>query len=349
MNKMFTKDHSIDFKSDYVVPRDNHLEKDDLMTAFEMSHLVRICEQKLAQEREKGFIKGPVHLSLGQEIIPAAVSLQLSKSDSVFGAHRSHGHILCLGVDLSNFFAEFIGKKRGVSGGMGGSMHLSDPANGFLGAVPIVAGTVPIAAGAALAHKFDGSKNIAVVYLGDGAVEEGVVHETFNFASKFSLPILFVIENNGYASHMHLSERQPSQIMARFGSAHSIFSQAINGTHPVEAISASKAVVDYIRSNKAPAILEVITFRWLGHVDWRKDVDVGVGRSVDEIERWEKKDAILALENILLTNFGVSKSDIMVLKKTLQERVDNAWDEAVNMESVLAEDVLNNVLCNREL
>ena len=256
---------------------------------------------------------------------------------------------MCQGVDLVRFFAEFIGKKAGLSGGMGGSMHLSDPDSGFLGAVPIVAGTVPIAAGAALAHKFDGSKNIAVVYLGDGAVEEGVVHETFNFASNFSLPLLFVIENNGYASHMHLSERQPAQIMARFGLANKIFSQVINGTHPVETISASRAMVDYVRTNEAPAILEVITFRWLGHVDWRKDVDVGVGRSIDEIEKWEKRDAILALENILWSDFGVRKNEIKILKEVLQAKVEDAWNKALNLEPVLAEDILDNVLCVREL
>ena len=148
---------------------------------------------------------------------------------------------------------------------------------------------------------------------------------------------------------MHLSERQPAQIMARFGLANKIFSQVINGTHPLETVSASRSMVDYVRTNEVPAILEVITFRWLGHVDWRKDVDVGVGRSIDEIEKWEKRDAILILENILLTDFGVLENEIKILKETLQVRVEDAWNKALKLEPVLAEDVLNNVLCVREL
>jgi len=170
---------------------------------------IRKAEQKLAFGKEKGFIEGPVHLGVGQEAIAVGISENLQKTDRVFGAHRSHSHILSLNLDVYKLFAEVLGKVTGFSRGMGGSMHLYDKDSGFFGSTPIVAGTVSIAVGAALAAKMQENNDIAVAYIGDGAFEEGVVHECLNFSSLHNLPILFVIENNLFASHMNIPKRKP--------------------------------------------------------------------------------------------------------------------------------------------
>ena len=184
--------------------------------------IIRKTEQKLAQSRREGLIGGPVHLGAGQEAIAVGISQSLRPSDRVFGAHRSHSHLLALNPDFYKLFAEVLGKKTGFSKGMGGSMHLFDQASGFYGSVPIVAGTVSLAVGAAMAAKMQGTKDIGLAYIGDGAVEEGVVHESLNLARVHNSPVLFVVENNLFASHMHISLRQPSDMTSRFAVANDI-------------------------------------------------------------------------------------------------------------------------------
>ena len=181
--------------------------------------LIRKTEQQLAFGRKEGLIGGPVHLGVGQEAIAVGVTVNLKKTDRVFGAHRSHSHLLALNPDIHKLFAEVLGKITGFSKGMGGSMHLFDQSSGFYGSTPIVAGTVPLAVGAAMASKMQNLKDIAVSYIGDGAVEEGVVHESFNLARVYDAPMLFVIENNLFASHMHISLRQTSDLTSRFATA----------------------------------------------------------------------------------------------------------------------------------
>ena len=144
--------------------------------------LIRKTEQHLALGRKNGLIGGPVHLGAGQEAIAVGVSQSLQRTDRVFGAHRSHSHLLALNPNFYKLFAEVLGKSTGFSKGMGGSMHLYDQPNGFYGSVPIVAGTVSLAVGAAMAAKLMRTGDVGVAYIGDGAVEEGVVHESFNLA-----------------------------------------------------------------------------------------------------------------------------------------------------------------------
>ena len=174
-------------------------ESKEVLTAdLELMTKIRITENKLALERKNKKIGGPVHLGVGQEGIAVGISSQLNKKDMVFGAHRSHSHLLALESSVYKLFAEVLGKNTGHSKGMGGSMHLIDKSNGFFGSVPIVAGTVPLATGAALSAKMKKNSQIAVSYFGDGAIEEGIVHESLNLASLLKLPIIFVLENNLY-------------------------------------------------------------------------------------------------------------------------------------------------------
>lgn len=292
--------------------------------------LIRKTEQKLALERKNGIIGGPVHLGAGQEAIAVGVSQNLQKTDRVFGTHRSHSHLLALNPDFYRLFAEVLGKETGFSKGMGGSMHLYDQPNGFYGSVPIVAGTVSLAVGAAMAAKMQKTDDIGAVYIGDGAVEEGVVHESFNLAKIQKAPMLFVIENNLFASHMHISLRQPSDMISRFAIANDIPYKLVDGNDVVAVAKASKELIDDIRAGKGPGFIELVTYRWYGHVDWRDDVDVGVDRSLDDIESWKARDPILRLSKSMIKAKMWSMEQENDLNNMFDKEIQTAWEKAIN-------------------
>ena len=292
--------------------------------------IIRKTEHQLALSKKSGLINGPVHLSVGQEAISVGVSQNLKKTDKVFGNHRSHSHLLALNPDFYKLFAEVLGKKTGFSKGMGGSMHLFDQPNGFYGSTPIVAGTVSLAVGAALAVKMQKLKDIAVSYIGDGAVEEGVVHECFNLAKVYNVPILFVIENNLFASHMHISLRQPSEITSRFAEANCIPHKLLDGNDVVTVSQNSKELIDNLRNGVGPAILELVTYRWYGHVDWREDIDVGVARSMEDIKNWKARDPIHRLSQSMIHSKIWTKEEENELSNKLDTEIQIAWDKAMN-------------------
>ena len=292
--------------------------------------LIRKTEQQLALGRKNGLIGGPVHLGAGQEAIAVGISKNLKKTDRVFGAHRSHSHLLALNPDFYRLFAEVLGRKTGFSKGMGGSMHLYDQPNGFYGSVPIVAGTVSLAVGAAMAAKMQGTDDIGVAYIGDGAVEEGIVHESFNLAKIQKAPMLFVIENNLFASHMHISLRQPSDMISRFAIANDIPCKLVDGNDVVAVAQASKELIDNMRAGKGPGFIELVTYRWYGHVDWRDDVDVGVDRSLDDIENWKARDPILRLSKSMIKAkiWSIEQEEDLINK--LDKEIQIAWEKAMN-------------------
>ena len=309
------------------------IEGQDIQKLKKILHLmilIRKTEQQLAFARKNGLIGGPVHLGVGQEAIAVGVSQNLKKTDRVFGGHRSHSHLLALNPDFYKLFAEVLCKETGFSKGMGGSMHLFDQSNGFYGSTPIVAGTSSLAVGAALAAKMQNLRDIAVSYIGDGAIEEGVVHECFNLAKILNLPILFVIENNLFASHMHISLRQPSETTSRFAEANNIPSKLIDGNDVVAVFENSKQLIDNIRNGKGPAILELVTYRWYGHVDWREDIDVGVARSVEDIKNWKTRDPIHRLSQSMIHSKIWTREEESELSNKIDKEIQIAWDKAIN-------------------
>ena len=292
--------------------------------------LIRKTEHQLAFGKKNNLIGGPVHLGAGQEAIAVGVSRNLRKTDRIFGGHRSHSHLLALNPNFYKLFAEVLGKETGFSKGMGGSMHLYDQPNGFYGSVPIVAGTVPLAVGAALAAKLQKTDDIGVAYIGDGAVEEGVVHESFNLAKTQKAPILFVIENNLFASHMHIATRQPSDMISRFATANEIPHKLLDGNDVVAVAKASKELIDDMRSGKGPALIELVTFRWYGHVDWRDDVDVGVERSLTDINNWKARDPILRLSKSMIKEKMWTTEQEKNLNNKIDKEIQIAWEKAMN-------------------
>lgn len=307
----------------------NDYTQENLLKYLNDMLVIRIVEQKLAEKRRDGDIGGPVHLGVGQEAIAVGVSSCLKPTDRVFGAHRSHAHLLALGGSPYKLFAEVLGKDTGCSRGMGGSMHLWDANIGFYGSVPIVAGTVPLAVGAALAAKIQNTKDIAVSYLGDGAIEEGVVHESMNLARIYNLPIIFVLENNFFASHMHISQRQPSNYTARFARANNIPYEVLDGNDVVGISKVMNVQVEAARRGGGPFFIEALTYRWYGHVDWRLDVDVGVNRSHQDIDLWKNRDPIKRLSEALMLIGIWSNSQQSELEEKIKSEIENAWNQAI--------------------
>jgi TPP-dependent pyruvate/acetoin dehydrogenase alpha subunit len=291
--------------------------------------LIRAVERQLAHAKENRTIGGPVHLGVGQEAIAAGISFHLRNTDRVFGAHRSHSHILALGTNVRKLFAEILGKSTGLSRGMGGSMHLWDKTVGFYGSVPIVAGTVSLAVGSAMAARLTKSSDVSIAYLGDGACEEGIVHESLNLASLQKDPVIFVVENNLYASHMHISLRQPMNSTARFAVANGIRYHVVDGNDVGAVSSAASELITSARQGNGPGFIEAITYRWYGHVDWREDIDVGVNRSKEDVDQWRSKDPIRRLKDALIIDKQMTEQAFSSLQSSIDSQVQQAWLQAI--------------------
>lgn len=283
---------------------------------------IRIVEDRLGQLVQSNKVKTPVHLGIGQEAVAVGISRHLRASDRVFGGHRSHSHYLALGGNLDGLIAEVLCRASGVSGGRGGSMHLIDQEVGFSGSVPLVGATIPLAVGAALAAKMDGVGDIGLAYFGDGACEEGILHEALNLAVVLHLPILFVVENNLYSSHLDIALRQPDDQTRRFAEAHRVRNEVVDGNDIVAVASAAKRLINTARSGVGPAFLETVTYRWRGHVGPDPNIDVGVRRSAKEVRSWRKRDPIERLRHALLVEGNVKNADLKKIEVLENERVE---------------------------
>lgn len=289
---------------------------------------IRVVEEFIADRVIDGSVVCPCHLAIGQEAVPVGVASTLRSSDRAFGTHRSHGHYLAQGGELGGLLAEVLGKVTGCSRGMGGSMHLQAAEHGFIGSVPIVGATVPLAVGAGLAAQRDGRGDVAVAYLGDGAMEEGVVHESLNFAANFDIPIIFVVENNLFSSHLHINERQPADSVARFAEAHRIPSHVIDGNDVVAVAAASLDLVERARAGGGPGFLEGVTYRWRGHVGASEDIDVGVKRSVDLVQ-WRLRDPVSRLVASLDAAGFMASGEEERLREEVRGHCERAWEDAL--------------------
>ena len=318
----------------------------ELIKFMEVMLTIRSVENKLALERAAGTIKGPVHLGVGQEAIAAGVSGVLTHNDMVFGTHRSHGHFLGMGASPYSLFCEVLAKPAGASRGMGGSMHLWDGPKGFAGAVPIVAGTVSLALGAGLSFKLKKQANVAIAYFGDGAIEEGVVHEALNFSSIQNIPIIFVVENNIYASHMHISVRQPHPVVSRFAQANGIQFSIVNGNDVLAVNAVANEWINNAKQGGGPAFIEAFTYRWFGHVDGNEDIDVGLDRSREEIDKWKLFDPVITLKEQMIEKKFWSEYSQINLHNKIYESINQDWERALASPNIDASLLTNNVFFN---
>lgn len=254
---------------------------------------IRMVEEEIAKRYPEQQMRCPVHLSIGQEAAAVGVCAALQLTDWAFSGHRNHAHYLAKGGNLKAMLAEIYGKATGCCGGKGGSMHLTDQAAGFIGATPIVGSTVPIAVGAALTAQREGKGRVVVVFLGDGAMEAGVVHESLNFAALKKLPILFACENNLYSVYSPLDVRQPKQrTISDLAAGHGVKTVEADGNDAHDVYSKACAAVHDLRQGNGPVFMELPTYRWLEHCGPGYDNDIGY-RTDEEFQEWKKRDPLV--------------------------------------------------------
>lgn len=272
----------------------------------------------------KGEIKTPCHLYIGEEAAATGVCLALEKEDYIFGNHRSHGHYIAKGGDIKKLMAEIFCRNTGCSGGKGGSMHIVAPEVGLLGTPPILAASIPLAVGTALSSVLRNNNRVSVSFFGDGAVNEGTFYEALNFASLKKLPVIFVCENNFYSTHMPISKCLADTNIAKKAQAFGMEGLQVNGNDVLEVFQTAKKLVEESRKGNGPALMEVFTYRWLGHVGAHDDLDKGL-RSKEELEEWQKKCPIKSFEKFLAEEKLLAEAE----RKQVCERIDKEIEEAV--------------------
>lgn len=238
----------------------------DPIALFRTMLTIREAELALARLFADGEVPGFIHLSVGQEAVAAGICAALGPQDSVASTHRGHGHALARGMALEGFFAEVMAKSTGLCGGRGGSMHVADPKRGMLGANGIVGAGAPIALGAALAHRTRGTDGVAVAFFGDGALAEGVMHETLNMAAVWSLPLLMVCENNGWAEFSR-SDTQVAARLSAWAASYGVRHVEIDGNDVIAVAAAAEEAVGALRRGDGPRVIEARTHRWRGHFE----------------------------------------------------------------------------------
>jgi pyruvate dehydrogenase E1 component alpha subunit len=285
---------------------------------------VRRFEEKIVEVYGAQDMKTPVHLSIGQEAVAAGVCLNLKKEDYVFSTHRNHGHILVKGAAMAPMVAEMYGHADGCSGGKGGSMHMLDTAAGCLGTSAIVGGSIPLGAGAAFASLLRKDGRIAVSFFGDGASEEGLFHETLNFSALKKLPVVFICENNNYATNSPLSARQPHSDIARRAASYGIPAVAIDGNDVLAVHEAALDAISRARSGGGPSFIECKTYRWKGHVG--PDCDYLKGcRPKEELEKWVELCPVKAFQTSLLTSGVLTGQVLDNMLKEIDAEISQAW------------------------
>jgi len=255
---------------------------------------IRFCEESLVEPIIQGEVRCPCHLYSGQEAVAAGICTSLNEDDYVFGTHRSHGHFLAKGGSMAEMIAEIYGRETGCSRGRGGSMHLIAPEQGILGAAPIVAGTISLAMGAALASSIRRDNRVAVSFFGDGATGEGVLYECLNFAALKKLPLIFVCENNFYATHMPIRECRVENSIYKIAEPFCITSHELDGNDVLQVFEAGRTAVDQCRKGMGPTFIECLTYRFRGHVGPDDNIqgDHTDIRPRSEVESWLQKDPI---------------------------------------------------------
>ena len=304
---------------------------------------IRMVEETILNLYPEQEMRCPVHLCIGQEAIAAGVCANLRKEDYIMSNHRSHGHYLAKGGNLKAMLAEIYGKKTGCSKGKGGSMHLVDLSVNMLGATSIVAGVIPVAAGAAFGAMMRKEKRLAVVFFGEAATEEGVFSETLNFASLKNLPIIFVCENNSFSVYSPLSVRQPKErCNLALAGAYGIKSVKKDGNDVAVVYRAAEAAVNYVKSNGGPFYLEFETYRWREHCGPSYDNALGY-RDRAEFIKWRKRCPVELYENKLIRNRIIDKQCVNGLKLRIQKEIDAAVKFAKNSSFPVAQEMLSGV------
>ncbi len=306
-------------------PRPEEFDKEAELHAFREMLLIRRFEEKAGQLYGMGLIGGFCHLYIGQEAVVVGMQMALKEGDQVITGYRDHGHMLATGMDARGVMAELTGRRSGYSKGKGGSMHMFSKEKHFYGGHGIVGAQVPLGTGLALANSYRGNDHVSLTYFGDGAANQGQVYESFNMASLWKLPVVYIIENNRYAMGTSVSRSSAETNFAHRGLSFKIPGIQVDGMDVRAVKAAGEMAVDWCRSGKGPIILEMQTYRYRGH----SMSDPAKYRTKDEVQKMRSEhDPIEQVRQRLLKKKWASEDDLKAEDKKVREVVTDAADFA---------------------
>ena len=301
----------------------------EIINFFQEMLTIRRFEEKAGQLYGMGYIGGFCHLYIGQEAIVVGLESIAIEGDQRVTSYRDHGHMIACGMNPKKIMAELTGRGSGYSKGKGGSMHMFSREKNFFGGHGIVAAQVPIAAGLAFSNKYRENNNIAFGYFGDGAANQGQIYETFNMASLWVLPIVFVIENNQYAMGTSLERASSSPALYTRGQAFNIPGEAVDGMNVLAVKEAGERAEKHCRSGKGPYILEMNTYRYRGH----SMSDPAKYRTRDEVNKIKaERDPIDNLRSYLISNNISTDSELKDIDKQIKDAISDAADFAISSD-----------------
>lgn len=289
---------------------------------------IRRFQQRVDSEYLKDEMRTPVHLCIGQEALAVGACQALRADDFISSNHRGHGHYLAKGGDMKALTAELHGRTTGCSKGYGGSMHIIDASVGHLGSSSIVGGGIPIGTGHALAFQIRGENRISLIFLGDGAAEEGVLYESIHFAVLKRLPVIYLLENNGWAVCSPRAARQNApSIFHRAYNPELLAAAGVDGNQVEEVYRAVSAAVERARQGLGPSFIEGLTYRITGHAGCQSQDPQGY-RDPAEIEAWRRKCPVDTYRQVLLERKILSDSDLAAMEETIAGEISEAFDYA---------------------
>ncbi|MBA7642864.1 Acetoin:2,6-dichlorophenolindophenol oxidoreductase subunit alpha [subsurface metagenome] len=295
-----------------------------LLSMYEMMLRIRRFEEKIADVYPEQEMRCPTHLSIGQEATAVGVCAALQREDRIFSTHRCHAHYMAKGGDPRRMIAELYGKKTGCCGGKGGSMHFTDESVGMMGTSAIVGASIPLAVGAALASIMQGANYLAAAFFGDAGVEQGVFHESLNFAALKRLPVIFVCENNLYATQTPLHKRQVIDNIYQRSAIYGIPGVRLDGNDVLAVYQATRQAIKHCRQGNGPTLLECRTYRWREHVGPNYDYDMGY-RTKEEVEEWMAKCPVNSWRNKLLNSGITTEIELDKIARKIDEEVESAF------------------------
>ena len=297
-----------------------NISEDELLELYESMYLQRRFEERSMQMYQKGKFGGFLHLYIGQEAVSTGTGYALRDDDDFITAYRCHGMGLVKGITPNETMAELFGKKDGCSNGKGGSMHMFKPENHFWGGHAIVGAHIPLAAGLAFANKYQNNDRVTICFFGDGAVDQGALNESFNLAQLWKLPVIYVVENNGYSMGTAV-QRHSAGVLADRALAYGMKNDRVNGMDLFTMIEKIKEVGEEVRKTQEPYFLEVLTYRYRGH----SMSDPANYRSKEELAEYKKIDPIERLKTYILDKKVAKDKDL----DKIHERVDQTVLESV--------------------
>ena len=315
------------------------MNQEKLLDLYRMMVRIREFENECIELAKSNATRAAVHTYIGEEAIATGVCAHMTPQDYITSTHRGHGHCIAKGADLEKMFAELLGREGGYCKGKGGSMHIADLATGNLGANGIVGGGIPLAVGAALGLQLNQEGNFAVSFFGDGATNQGSFHEALNLASIWSLPVIFVCENNEYGISTHVSKSTNIINLASRAIAYGIKGEVVDGNNILDVYNEMAIAADHVKAGKGPVLLEMKTYRMSGHYFG----DNQNYRTKDDVNQWKGKDPILRCEQILQDEYGLVAEDFAAIKKEIRTDVLQASERAKLQPEPQVEDLTDDL------